>query len=801
MRHFVRDIDRHRSFILQQKVMFMDKHNKPAKYEGGEALQSIVLIGNYMPRRCGIATFTTHLLEAIEPNVPNTNCWAVAMNDQLDGYNYPSQVRLEINQDKIRDYNLSACLLNIEKVDVVCVQHEYGIFGGQRGSFILTLLNNLKMPIVTTLHTILKDPTDKERHIIVQLAELSDRLVVMSERSVKFLREIYHIDKAKIVLIHHGIPDVPLIETANYKDKFGFADKKVLLTFGLLSPGKGIETVIDALPEVIKHHPNVIYMIVGATHPHLKAEQGEEYRIGLQQRAKKLGVDEHVVFHDLFVSEEDLLEFIGAADVYITPYPNEAQIISGTLAYALGMGKAVVSTPYWHAQELLAEGRGRLFPFQDQRQLADEVIDLLDHPDELHSIQQKAYQYSRQMIWNRVANQYIETFEQSRQHRLRKRIPKEIMQPYGFSQQELPEIKFDHMLNMTDGVGMFQHAKYTVPDRHHGYCVDDNARALIIATIAQDFQPHNTAMNALTSVYLSFIDHAFNHEIGRFRNFMSYDRCWMEEKGSEDSHGRALWGLGTVIALSCNEGVVKHAMELFAHALPVTEHFTSPRAVAFSIIGLNALLFETPENKEFETMFSKLSKKLIQWFRNSASKDWPWCESILTYDNARLPQALMLSGKYLGDDEMLQTGLETLEWLKKIQFDESGYYFSAIGNNGWFSQDNIKTQFDQQPIEAAAMVDACIEAFNITQDEEWLRDAHRCLNWYLGENELHISLYDHASGGCKDGLQEQSANENQGAESTLSWLMALLAIYNQHCHILRPVNKKEIALEMTTGVD
>jgi len=364
----------------------------------------------------------------------------------------------------------------------------------------------------------------------VQLAELSDRLVVMSERSVKFLREIYHIDKAKIVLIHHGIPDVPLIETANYKDKFGFADKKVLLTFGLLSPGKGIETVIDALPEVIKHHPNVIYMIVGATHPHLKAEQGEEYRIGLQQRAKKLGVDEHVVFHDLFVSEEDLLEFIGAADVYITPYPNEAQIISGTLAYALGMGKAVVSTPYWHAQELLAEGRGRLFPFQDQRQLADEVIDLLDHPDELHSIQQKAYQYSRQMIWNRVANQYIETFEQSRQHRLRKRIPKEIMQPYGFSQQELPEIKFDHMLNMTDGVGMFQHAKYTVPDRHHGYCVDDNARALIIATIAQDFQPHNTAMNALTSVYLSFIDHAFNHEIGRFRNFMSYDRCWMEEK-------------------------------------------------------------------------------------------------------------------------------------------------------------------------------------------------------------------------------------------------------------------------------
>ncbi len=772
--------------------MLMDKHNKTGPGEGGKALQSTVLIGNHMPRLCGIATFTTHLLESIMLNAPDTNCWVVAINDKPDGYNYPSRVQLEINQDKIRDYNLSACLLNIQNVDVICVQHEYGIFGGQRGSFILTLLSNLKMPIVTTLHTILKEPTDRERHIIEQLAELSDRIIVMSERSVEFLRDIYNVEKDKIVLIHHGIPDVSLIESSQYKDKFGLSEKSVLLTFGLLSPGKGIETVIDALPEIINQHPDVIYMVVGATHPHLKAEQGEDYRISLHQRAKKLGIDEHIIFHDQFVSEEDLLEFIGAADIYISPYLNETQIISGTLAYAMGMGKAVVSTPYWHAQELLADGRGRLFSFRDHVQLADEVIDLLDDPDKLHNIQHKAYQYSRKMVWSQVAKRYIETFKQSRQHRLRKSVPKNSLKPLGVHQQELPEIKFDHMINMTDGVGILQHAKFTVPDRQHGYCVDDNARALITATIAQDFQPQNSALDGLASVYLSFLDHAFNYDIGLFRNFMSYDRCWMEEKGSEDSHGRALWSLGIVASLSNNDGLVQHSTDLFQRAMPATEHFTSPRAVAFSIIGLHALLSGNHENNRFETMFRILSNKLLQWFRNNNCTDWPWCEPTLTYDNARLPQALILSGHLLGDDEMLQIGLDSLGWLKNIQFDESGRYFAAIGNNGWFNRGNIKAQFDQQPIEAAAMIDACSEAFNVTKDKEWLNDAHRCLNWYLGDNEVHLSLYDHATGGCRDGLEEQSVNENQGAESTLSWLMALLAIYNQHCQLLRQDDKKTI---------
>lgn len=770
----------------------MDKLRKTDTQAKHKTLKSIVLVGNHLPRLCGIATFTTHLLESIALNAPDTDCWAVAMNDQADGYNYPPQVRLEINQNQLGDYNQAADLLNLNDVDVVCVQHEYGIFGGQRGSFILELLSDLKMPIVTTLHTILKEPTDRERHIIVQLAELSDRIVVMSERSVNFLRDIYKVDEEKIVLIQHGIPDVPLVESSNYKGKLGLSEKNVLLTFGLLSPGKGIETVIDALPEILKNHPDVMYMIVGATHPNVKAEHGEDYRIGLHLRAKKLRVEDHIVFHDHFVADEDLLDFIGAADIYITPYLNEAQIISGTLAYALGMGKAVISTPYWHAQELLADGRGRLFPFHDHVQLASEIIDLLDHPDKLRAIQHKAYEYGRQMIWSHVASRYIETFEQARHHRLRKCVPESKLGPLGLRQQALPEIRFNHLLRMTDGVGMLQHAKFTVPDRQHGYCVDDNARALIVVVTAQDFQPQDTSLTGLATVYLSFLDHAFNHDTGLFRNFMSYDRCWMEEKGSEDSHGRALWGLGIVAALGRNEGQVNHASDLFQRALPAVEHFTSPRAIAFTIIGLHALLSGNPENSQIENMFRILSNKLMQWFRNIASEDWPWCEEILTYDNARLPQALLLSGQRLGDDEMLQTALRALSWLKKIQHDESGCYFAAIGNNGWFTRGSNKAQFDQQPIEAAAMVDACIEAFNITQDEEWITYTYRCLNWYLGDNELHISLYDHATGGCRDGLETKGVNENQGAESTLCWLMALLAIYKHRGQSkIKQGNKKE----------
>jgi len=743
-----------------------------------EALKSIVFIGNYLPRQCGIATFTTHLLESVGLNAPDKTCWAVAMNDRPEGYPYPSHVRVEINQNQLSEYSLAADLLNLNQVDVICLQHEYGIFGGKRGSFIIELLRDLKIPVVTTLHTLLKDPNPQERHIMTQLAEFSDRLVVMSERSVEFLRDIYQVPEEKIVLIHHGIPDVPFVESDAYKDRFDVSGKKIILTFGLLSPGKGIEAVIDALPEIVKANPQVIYMVVGATHPHLKAEQGEDYRNSLHMRAKELGVSDHIVFHDRFVADEDLLEFIGMADIYVTPYPNEAQIISGTLAYALGMGKAVISTPYWHAQELLDDDRGRLVPFRDPTALAREVIDLLDHPDELLAIQQRAYNYGRKMIWSDVGRRYLDTFAAAKRQRLRENVPEHRLEPLGLRQQPLPEIKLDHLRRMTDGTGVLQHAMYTVPDRTHGYCVDDNARALIVAVSAQDLQPLDSSLGDLASVYLSFLGYAFNEQTGRFRNFMSYDRRWLELTGSEDSHGRALWGLGMAVALGRDAGEVVYAADLFQRALDTVEHFTSPRAVAFVIIGSHAYLSRYSSDSRVIRMRKILADRLMAWFRSSSAEDWPWCEDILSYDNARLPQALLLSGQWLPDREMLETGLLALDWLKQVQTDETGRHFSAIGNHGWFSRDGSKALFDQQPIEAAAMVDACIEAFNCTHDEEWIAYAYRCLNWYQGENDLRVPLCDYASGGCRDGLEAQGANENQGAESTLCWLMALLAIYN-----------------------
>jgi glycosyltransferase involved in cell wall biosynthesis len=743
-----------------------------------EALKSIVFIGNYLPRQCGIATFTTHLLESVALNAPDKTCWAVAMNDQPEGYPYPSHVRFEINQNQLSEYSLAADLLNLNQVDVICLQHEYGIFGGKRGSFIIDLLRDLKIPVVTTLHTLLKDPNPQERRIMTQLAEFSDRLVVMSERSVEFLRDIYQVPEEKIVLIHHGIPDVPFAESDAYKDRFDVSGKKIILTFGLLSPGKGIEAVIDALPEIVKAHPEVIYMVVGATHPHLKAEQGEDYRNSLHMRAKELGVSEHIVFHDRFVADEDLLEFIGMADIYVTPYPNEAQIISGTLAYALGMGKAVISTPYWHAQELLADDRGRLVPFRDPIALAREVIDLLDHPDELLAIQQRAYTYGRKMIWSDVGRRYLDTFAAAKRERLRKNVPEHLLEPLGLRQQPLPEIKLDHLRRMTDGTGMLQHAKYTVPDRTHGYCVDDNARALIVAVTAQDLQPLDSSLGDLASLYLSFLGYAFNEQTGRFRNFMSYERHWLEETGSEDSHARAVWGLGVAVALGRDKGQVSFAVDLFHRALGTTEHFTHPRAIAHVIIGIHAYLCRSSGDSRAKRMCKVLSDRLMQQFRDFASKDWPWCADSLTYDNARLPQALLLSGQWLPDREMQEMGLRALNWLKQVQTDETGRHFAAIGNHGWLTRDGGKAQFDQQPIEAAAMVDACIEAFNCTHDEEWIAYAYRCLNWYQGENDLGVTLCDYATGGCRDGLEAQGANQNQGAESTLCWLMALLAVYS-----------------------
>jgi glycosyltransferase involved in cell wall biosynthesis len=655
--------------------------------------ESVALIGSYSPRQCGIATFTSDLAAAILSNDPNIDCTIVAMNDRREGYEYPDAVRFQINQDNLNEYRLAADFLNLRNPAVISLQHEFGIFGGQRGSFVIELAKNLKSPVFTTLHTVLKEPSAEEKKIITRLSELSASLVVMSEHSADFLRDIYQVPERKIALIHHGILDVPFLEPDPCKSKLGADDKTVILTFGLLSPGKGIEFMIDALPDIVGMHPDVLYYVVGATHPHCRAESGEDYRLSLHHRAKELGVGDNVVFHDRFLERDELLEMIRAADIYVTPYLNEAQVVSGTLAYAVGAGKAVVSTPYWHAQEMLADGRGRLVPFKDSRSLTHEINQLLEFPEERLSIRRAAYDYSRPMVMTEMGRRYLTLFSRAKaQHARTRDLP--VLDTLSQKEQRLPQINLKHLCNMTDDTGMLQHAKFTVPNRAHGYCVDDNARALILVTRACDLNRNDRLLIDLSSLYLSFLDSAFDPETGRFRNFMSYDRKWLDSIGSEDSHGRALWALGVMAGSGQNPGQVALATRLFHDALPALENISASRAIAFPILGIKAYLRRHDNDHQVRSLLESLGNRLLKQFRSFATADWPWYEAALTYDNARLPEALIACGRVTGDSDMVSYGIEVLAWLRDLQIDPVGGWFAPVGNDGWFPKSGSKAQYD-----------------------------------------------------------------------------------------------------------
>ncbi len=575
-------------------------------------IKRIAFIGNYLPRRCGIATFTTDLCEAIAADNEDTTCIALPVNDTNQGYEYPGRVRFELMERDIDSYRRAADFLNINDVNLVCLQHEYGIFGGKAGSHILALMRELRMPIVTTLHTILADPDADQRRVLEEVAKLSDRLVVMSQRGKEFLSSIYHVSPDKIDFIPHGIPDVPFVDPSFHKDLFGVEGKMVLLSFGLLSSSKGIENVIEALPAILAVHPNVVYMVLGETHPHVKEIDGEAYRLSLQWLARERGVEANVIFYNRFVSLEELIEFIGAADIYITPYLNQAQITSGTLAYTLGAGKAVISTPYWYAEEMLAEERGVLVPFRDPPALAQKVIDLLNDEARRHAMRKRAYMFGREMIWPQVARRYRETFERARAGRRHFSRPGFTVKALDKHPGELPTLKLDHLRNMTDETGILQHAIFTIPNYHEGYTTDDNARALIVSALLEDVV--NQEAFELASRYLAFVWYAYNAETGRFRNFMTYQRTWLEANGSDDSHGRALWALGTVLGRSHAKALQSMAGWLFEQAVPAILDTTSPRAWAFALIGIHEYLRRFAGDRRASQVQEELSQRLLDLY-------------------------------------------------------------------------------------------------------------------------------------------------------------------------------------------
>jgi len=743
--------------------------------ESASEIQKMAFLGDYLPRKCGIATFTSDVLTAVATEHPQSQCFAVPVNDIKGGYEYPKEVRFEIEEQDLPSYLRAADFLNISNVDVVCLQHEFGIYGGPAGSHVLALLRELRMPVVTTFHTLLSKPTADQWRVMQELTARSTRLVVMTERGRQMLQQIYQTPAAKIDLIPHGIPDVPFTDPNFFKDQFHVEGKLVLLTFGLLSPNKGIEHMLNALPEILVEFPNVVYMVLGATHPNLLREQGEAYRLSLERLAKKKKIQKNVIFYNRFVELEELMEFIGAADLYLTPYLNEAQITSGTLAYSFGAGKAVISTPYWHATELLAEDRGVLVPFGDSKAIAREVIGLLRDETRRTAIRKNAYKLGREMIWSNVARLYMKSFEAARLERSAQSRKSFATKTLDQQPRELPELKLTHLSRLTDSTGIFQHAIFTVPNFSEGYCTDDNARAFILAVLLDEMEEEPERVRTLATTYAAFLHHAFDPKTKRFHNHLSFDRHWLDEQGSEDCHGRALWALGLGVGRSPYRSFQILAGQIFEQALPAVSEFTSPRAWAFSLLGIHEYLQRLSGDRLATQIRDALTTRLMELFDKVAQKDWPWFEEVLSYDNARLTHALILSGRMTGQKPVLERGLQALRWLVEVQTSESGD-FRPVGSNGFYPRGGTRANFDQQPVEAHAMVSACLEAHRATADAWWFEQAQRAFDWFLGWNDLGFELYSSNTGGCRDALHVDRVNQNQGAESTLAFLLSLAEV-------------------------
>lgn len=737
-------------------------------------INRVAFLGDYMPRQCGIATFTTDICEAVAAEFPQCDCLVGAVNDRPEGYDYPARIRFEIDEKEIDSYRRAADFLNINNVEVVSVQHEFGIYGGPAGSHLLAFLRDVHMPVVITLHTVLGEPSDNQRAVMKQLNELSSRFIVMAERGRELLEKVYGVSPDKIDLIPHGVPDLQFIDPSFHKDQFGVEGKTVLLTFGLLSPNKGIEHVIEALPAILKQHPNVVYIVLGATHPNLIAHEGESYRLKLERLAADRGVTGNVIFYNRFVTLAELTDFIGAADIYITPYLNAAQITSGTLAYAFGAGKAVISTPYWYAEELLAKDRGILVPFADPAAIAEGVNRFLSDSTLMTATRKQAWKLGREMIWPVVAHRYMESFNRARASLSRPARKAFAVRTLENRPYELPPLKLEHLFRMSDNTGIFQHAIFNVPNYAEGYCTDDNARAFILTLLLPEMTNRVARhdLERLASTYLAFLWDAFDKKSCRFRNFMSHSREWLEDKGSEDSHARALWAAGMALGRSKNDGHRNLCAMLFQQGLPVVEHFTSPRAWAFVLLAMQEYLRTFSGDRNVNQLRDLLAKRLLDHFRTNASKEWQWFEPVATYDNAKLSHAMILSGYWTSHGDVLETGLQSLRWLVESQKAEAGH-FAPIGCNGFWSRGEERARFDQQPLEAHSMISACLEALARTGDDYWRRAARRCFEWFLGRNDLGLPLYDSVSGGCRDALHQDRLSQNLGAESSLAFYLSL----------------------------
>ena len=734
----------------------------------------VAFVSSFLPRRCGIATFCNDLITSIA-GCPKASFepLVVAMVTSHE-HQYSKPVKFEIRKNVKNDYICAADYLNFSHLDLISVQHEFGLYGGEAGNYLNLLLKRVDAPVITTLHTVLADPNPAYRQSAIDVCALSHKVIVMNERGVDMLRQIYDVDADKILLIPHGIPDLPFVDSSYYKHKFGIGGRKTILTFGLLSRNKGIEHMLKALPAIVETDPSVLYIILGATHPDILQHDGEAYRFELQRIVEELGLQDNVLFYNQFVSDERLHNFLCAADIYATPYQNREQLTSGTLAFAVGAGKAVVSTPYWAAEELLSDGRGKLIAFNKPKELSEAIIELLRDPAAFSRLRRRAYDYGRTITWLTVGQRYWELFRQK--PLLAATLTKTFLQKAErMSLTEVPEPSLDHLKTLTDDTGLIQHAKFMLPDRNHGYCTDDNARAVV--TMAKYYTQYSGPESLkLFSTYLSFICHAQKQD-GTFRNFMGYDRKWIEPEPAHDSLGRALWAFGSVIDNPPLPELVPLIKDFFDRSVPHVST-QSPRGKAYAIFGMRHYLSQFPGASDIKRQMDVSAEFLVSLYKNNARKDWQWFENILCYDNAVLPHALFEAYRAMGNESYLEVATKTCDVLLENTF--TGDHFSFIGNDGWYTRDGQKAKFDQQPIEAVSTVMLCRGAYEATDNPNYLKLQKKAFDWFLGDNDLSLPLYDFRTKGCADALQKNSVNLNQGAESMLSFLLALLNIIESY---------------------
>jgi glycosyltransferase involved in cell wall biosynthesis len=729
----------------------------------------VVFISSFPPRKCGIATFTSDLAKNVGAAAKG-EFEPLVVSMSSENHKYEDPVKFEIRQNVKSDYICAADYINFSHVDVVSVQHEFGLFGGEAGSYLSLLLNRLKAPIITTLHTVIDDPSPDYHKSLVDMCDASLRVITMNERGVGMLREIYGVPARKVKLIAHGIPDLPFVDSNYYKHKFGLEDRRTILTFGLLNKNKGIEVMLRAMPAIVEADPAVIYIILGMTHPNVLKHEGESYRFGLKQIIKDLDLQEHVIFHNRFVDDQELHNFLCAADIYVTPYLNEKQLTSGTLSFAVGAGKAVVSTPYWSATELLADGRGKLVNFGDSDETAHAIIDILKDDSLFYSLRRLAYEYGRSRTWRKIGRKYWRLFGASR-------LPPSMTTRTRFSAAatisniELPEPSLDHLIKLTDDTGIYQHAKYAIPNREFGYCTDDNARALISMAEYYAQYPEPQALRLLDT-YLSFAMHSQN-EGGTVKNFMDFDRKWWKNEPAHDAFGRVLWAFGTVMAKPPTPAYLSVAKDCFDKSV---EHIPRqlPRGMAYSIFGMSDYLKQFPGASDIKRQLELAADELVVQYQENTYSDWQWFEDMLTYDNAVLPHALFVAGLTFNNNKYKEVALESCEFL--LANTMNGDHFSFIGCNGWYERGQAKAAFDQQPLEATSTVMMLGAAYDATGDKRFLKLQRKAFDWFLGANDLSIPLYDFRTKGCSDGLMRDGVNGNQGAESTLSYFLSLLAM-------------------------